>query len=1060
MRQYAELHCKTNFSFLTGGSHADELVARAMQLGYHSLAITDENSLAGIVRAYSAARESDFRLIVGAEIVPNDAPPVVLWAPNRKAYGDLSKLITVGRRRAPKGECWLRFDDIAQHAGELIAGVIPSIRGTPTRNHHLDQDHASYEWFQHSKTQSPRDYRDVFGDDAFLLAELYRGVDDQARLIELQEKSTDWNLPLVAAGDVLYHCRSRMPLHDILTCIKHRTTIQESEPLLLPNAERHLQPVEDRFQAFASVPESLENNLEIARRCQFRMNELRYEYPTELAPDGTTPMEFLRKLTWEGADERFPQGIPDKVRAQINHELTLIEELKYESFFLTVWDVCRFAAEKEILHQGRGSAANSAVCYCLKVTAVDPSQTDLLFERFVSKERHEAPDIDVDFENKRRDEVLAYLYDKYGKERAGIAATVITYRTRSAIRDVGKALGLSLDRIDSLAKHIEGHHGSDAEETYHSADIDPESDIGKRMVHLVNEIKGFPRHLGQHVGGMVISRGPLTELVPIENTRKMDRSVIQWDKNDLEELGLLKVDCLCLGMLTAIQKSFQMLAHEYNLPLTLASVPKEDRQVYEMICEADTVGVFQIESRGQMSMLPRLRPQNWYDLVIEVAIVRPGPIVGNMVHPYLKRRNKEELPSYPTPEIEAVLKKTLGVPLFQEQAMSLCIVAAGFTPGEADQLRRAMATFRHSGKVELFREKLMRGMKDRGLSREFAEQVFNQINGFGSYGFPESHAASFAHLVYISAWLKRHYPAVFTCSILNSYPMGFYAPPQLVADVKRTRSEDYPGVVVLPVDVNCSHWDCTLEFPTPTGESEPQAAIRLGMRMVSGLSSPEGEQIEASRKEGGLFKSMHDFSKRTGLGKATLTRLSNADAFSSLNQNRRQALWQALAQDDKPKDQPLFANLDIEDEWAPLPELSAQEEVFADYRHLGLSLKNHPMAFCREPLERQGVIPATKLSDVANGASVAVAGIVVIRQRPSTAKGITFVTLEDETGIVNLIVKAPVWKRFYKIARASTAWLAYGKLQSHQGVLHVVVGRLVDLSPQVADLKTKSRNFH
>ncbi|MCH2177934.1 MAG: error-prone DNA polymerase [Mariniblastus sp.] len=1081
---YAELHCKTNYSFLTGGSHADELVHQAAALGYSALAITDENSLAGIVRAYAAAKESPVKLIVGAEIIPNDAPPVVLWAPTRTAYAQLSRLITVGRRRAPKGECWLELDDIAAHNTELLAGVVPALVGDRSRVDHIDSTHPSHEWFFRRSLSAGQEqcYRELFGERAYLLAELYQGVDDHWRISQLQQLSQQTLMPLVAAGDVLYHFPSRLPLHDVLTAIKHRTTVDQADELLLPNAQRHLQTILQRQAAFAEIPDALTRNLEIADRCSFCLSQLRYEYPEELAPNGKTPLEHLRQLTFAGARQRYADNIPNTVQLQLNHELKLIQELKYEAYFLTVWDLVRFARNRGILCQGRGSAANSAVCYCLGVTSVDPSTTDLLFERFVSKERDEPPDIDVDFEHERREEVLQYLYEKYGRDRAGLAATVITYRVRSAVRDVGKALGLSLDRVDALAKQVEGYSPEDSlAARMDDVGVDPYSQIGRHLEHLVHEIIGFPRHLSQHVGGMVITQGKLNELVPIENASMDGRTVIQWDKQDLEELGLLKVDCLCLGMLTAIRKCFDLLNQHWDQQVSLATVPREDPLVYDMICQADTVGVFQIESRGQMSMLPRLRPRCWYDLVIEVAIVRPGPIQGNMVHPYLRRRNGEEQAVYPNRAIRGVLERTLGVPIFQEQAMKLAVVAAGFTPGEADQLRRAMGAWRKTGVIEKFREKMMLGMRERGLDATFADQVFRQIRGFGEYGFPESHAASFALLVYVSAWLKRHYPAAFTAAILNSQPMGFYAPAQLIADVRQH------DVQVLPVDVNHSEWDCTLEtrassLSKQTNEPAQQAlngdepnpprrsadrppsvndySLRLGMRMISGLSIVHAESILKARRKG-TFSSIADLTRRARLGQSVVTQLSAADAFNSMNQDRRTALWQALAQEQKPMHQPLFDTLDCDDDKiSSLPPLSAEQQVLEDYRTTGLSLKAHPIAFHREQLDQWRITSASQLKGHADNRHTRVAGIVTLRQRPSTAKGITFVTLEDETGTVNLVVKPSIWERYYKIARQSPAWIAHGKLENRKGVIHVVVNRIEDLSERLGDHHIQSRDFH
>ena len=1123
--RYCELHCKTNYSFLTSASHADELVDRAIELGYSALAITDENTLAGVVRAYSAVREANkqikengtqhsalsprpFKLIIGAEIILNDAPPVVLWATDRASYAQLTRLLTIGRRRAPKGECWLCFDDLVDHHKGLIAGVAPVIAGDRDRTLHIDETHPSYQWhFGNPKLKSTtnhklNDYQELFGDRAYLLAELYQGVDDDWRIAELNKVSKQYRLPLVAAGDVLYHSPARLPLHDVLTATKHKTTVAEAGDLLLPNAQRHLQTIEQRATAFQSLPGAIERTAEIADRCSFCMSQLKYEYPKELAPAGKTPIQHLHDLTKSGSHSRYPDGVPAKVQNQIDHELKLIDELRYEAYFLTVWDLVRFARSRGILCQGRGSAANSAVCYCLGITSVDPSTTDLLFERFVSKERDEAPDIDVDFEHERREEVLQYLYEKYGRHRAGLAATAITYRVRSAVRDVGKALGLSLDRIDALAKHLEGYsQDENLAGRMYDVGIDPDSRIGQQLNHLVNEIISFPRHLSQHVGGMVITQGRLDELVPVENAAMDDRTVIQWDKDDLEELGLLKVDCLCLGMLTAIRKCFHMIQKHWGRHLTLATVPKEDPAVYDMICKADTIGVFQIESRGQMSMLPRLKPRCWYDLVIEVAIVRPGPIQGNMVHPFLRRRNGEEEIVYPNEEIKAVLHRTLGVPIFQEQAMKLAVVAAGFTPGEADQLRRAMGAWRKTGVIEKFRHKLMQGMREKGLNEEFSEQVFRQIRGFGEYGFPESHAASFAKLVYVSAWLKHHYPAAFTASIINSQPMGFYAPAQLVSCAK-----DH-GVEVLPVDVNHSDWDCTIESKTEISEcavetrpetkassspehskqlacaagsyydtlsanstnlnelsnqiSAPKTAhsLRLGFRMISGFREDHAIAIMKARPDG-PFTSVSDFTRRTKLGSAIVTKLSQADAFHSLNQDRRSALWQALAQEQQPVHQPLFESMEAEDDFVSgLPEMSLDQQVVEDYQTVGLSLKAHPISFHRPHLDELKVTTTSELENKRDNQHLRVAGLVTLRQRPSTAKGITFVTIEDETGTANLVVKQKIWERYYKIARRSPAWIAHGKLEKKSGVIHVVVNRLDDLSQRLQQLNTKSRDF-
>jgi error-prone DNA polymerase len=1081
--RYAELHCKSNFSFLEGASHADELVRRAAELGYRALAVTDRNSLAGVVRAHIAAKEVGLQLIVGAEITPIDAPSVVLWPTDRAAYGRLCRLITRGRRNAPKGECLLTQQDVAEFAEGMIAGIVWDESREPKHCELLKSDPQSSNcapiYPRLYSTADPRlsAYVDIFPNQCYLLAELHRGTDDRTQLEELQQLGWQIGMPLVAAGDVHYHVPKRRILHDVLTAIRHGTTVAAAEgTVLFPNAERHLRDPKEIAALFATAPDALARTVEIADHCCFSLDELQYEYPTELAPEGQTPLEYLTQLTWDGAANRYPEDIPSTVRRQLERELELIAELRYESYFLTVWDLVRFARSRNILCQGRGSAANSVVCYCLGVTAVNPEETDLLFERFVSRERNEPPDIDVDFEHERREEVLQYVYDKYGRDRAGLAATAIRYCSRSAIRDVGKALGLSLDRVDALAKQVEGHHQPKLIQCCREVGINPGSAIGQRLVYCVKEIIGFPRHLSQHVGGMVITQGPLCELVPIENAAMDGRTVVEWDKDDLDELHILKVDCLCLGMLTAIRKCFDLLRKHHGRDLTLATIPAGDSDVYDMICRADTIGVFQIESRAQMSMLPRLKPRKFYDLVIEVAIVRPGPIQGGMVHPYLRRRTDEEPVTYPNEEIKKVLEKTLGIPIFQEQAMQLAVVAAGFTPGEADQLRRAMAAWRRRGLIDQFRRKLKDGMATKGLPKEFAERVYKQIQGFGSYGFPESHAASFALLVYASAWLKHHYPAAFAAAIINSQPMGFYAPAQLVRDAR-----DH-GVQVRPIDVNHSCWDCTLEKAEDGGGSKeeetragPALVLRLGFRMVSGVAESVAKIIEQVR-EGGPFLSIDDFAHRTGCGQAVIKRLAETDAFGSVDTNRRQALWQSLAQEKKSRPLPLFTGCDEPESLpAALPAMMLNEEVIADYRSAGLSLRAHPISFYREQLERMNITPAKKLAELADGVSVCVAGLVILRQRPGTAKGITFVTLEDETGTINLVVHQRTWDRYHRIARRAPAWLAHGHLQavrykpecppdfasSEEGipVIHVIVRRLEALAEQLGALEIKSRDF-
>ncbi len=1025
--RYAELHCRTNFSFLEGASHADELVNRAAELGYTALAVTDRNSLAGVVRAHVAAKSAGLHLLVGAEITPEDAPPIVVWAMDRSGYGRLARLLTVGRRAAPKGECRLGLSDIADHALGLLAGVpLGSASATDLCR-----------------------YRDIFADRCYALAELHRGVDDRARLHSFVQMARVAGVSLAAANDVHYHVARRRLLQDVLTAIRHGCSVAELGGRIFPNAERHLRSRTDLAELFADAPEALACTIEIAGRCHFSLDQLRYEYPEELCPQGTTPLEHLTRLTWEGAHARYPDGIPDKVRRLLEHELALIAELHYEAYFLTVWDLVQFARQRGILCQGRGSAANSAVCFCLGITSVDPERIDVLFERFISKERDEAPDIDVDFEHERREEVLQYIYAKYGRERAGMTAEVITYQARSAVRDVGKALGLSLDRIDLLAKALDHRHDEERlQERFRGAGLAADSFLGKMLIEFVGELVHFPRHLSQHVGGMVITQGPLCELVPIENASMPGRTVVEWDKDDLDALGILKVDCLALGMLTAIRKAFDLIAHHHDRALTLASVPAEDPAVYDMVCRADTVGVFQIESRAQMSMLPRLKPRCFYDLVIEVAIVRPGPIQGDMVHPYLRRRRGDEPVDYPDERIRAVLEKTLGVPIFQEQAMRLAVVAAGFTPGEADQLRRAMGAWRRRGVMEPFRQKLLAGMRGNGYDAAFAERVFKQICGFGEYGFPESHAASFALLVYVSAWLKHYYPDAFAAALLNSQPMGFYAPAQIIADARAH------GVPVRPLDINASLWDCTLEPHSPT-RKQGTCPIRLGLRLIAGLPTRAAEALLRAREQG-PFVSFDDFVKRTGLRSSPLHKLALADAFGSLGLTRRAAQWRILP--DAPA-MPLFDGIPADEPAVELPAMTPLREVLADYSTVGLTLREHPISFLRPAMAEAGVTPAKALGEYPHGQEITVAGLVLLRQRPSTAKGITFVTLEDETGIVNLIIRQNVWDQHRRAARSAVVMLAVGQLQRDGAVIHVLVRRLEDWSRRLADLDIRSRDF-
>ncbi len=1054
--RYFELHCKSNFSFLEGASHPDELVERAAELGYAGIAITDRHSLAGVVRGWTPAKEAELPYLVGAEIHPTDAPMMVLWPTDRTSYGRLCRLISRGRLRCEKGESELHWDDIEQFSEGIVAAIRPA-------------------GFQHSSPLSP-EYRaegtdrfhrfaECFADRGYLLCELHRGVDDATTVAQLKKLSLSCRLPLLAAGDVHYHLPQRSVVHDCVVAIRNGLTIDNVHSERFVSAQRHLRSLEEITQVYRAVPDAIERTVEVAERCTFRLDHLRYEYPDEIAPVGMSPLDHLKRLTWEGAKQRWPEGVPQRVIETLRHEIEIIGSLKYEAYFLTVWDLVRFARERNILCQGRGSAANSVVCYCLGVTSVDPSRTDLLFERFISRERNEAPDIDVDFEHQRREEVLQYLYEKYGRDSAGMTAAVTTYRSRSAIREVGKVLGISADKIAALAK-LAGSYDRipNLEERCRDVGLDPDSPLGSRFLYVTKSLIGFPRHLSQHVGGMVMTKGDLCELCPIENAAMPGRTVIQWDKDDLDEIGILKVDILSLGMLSAIRRCFDLVAKHEGRELSLSTIPEGDTATYDMICAADTVGVFQIESRAQMSMLPRLKPRCFYDLVIEVAIVRPGPIQGNMVHPFLAARANPGTAVYPNEAIRGVLEKTLGVPIFQEQAMRLAVVAAGFTPGEADQLRRAMAAWRRPGVIDQFRVKLIEGMAAKGLTGQFAEQVFKQIRGFGEYGFPESHAASFALLVYASCYLKRHYPAAFCAALLNSQPMGFYAPAQLVSDARKA------GVTVLAVDVNNSDWDCTLAHPDRI-ESEPTAlaaglgcsplALRLGLRMIKGLSESVAERLVQARCESGAFIDLADLTRRLKLPQSILTILADADALRSLASDRRAAVWQALAQDKSPRDAPLFAVCDDDE---PVPEqlrsMEPLEEVYADYNATGLSLKAHPISFAREDLSKLECVTAQQLKELRDGRRIRVAGLVLMRQRPGTAKGITFVTLEDETGSMNLILFAEVWKRFFRVARVSNAWLVDGKLENRKGVIHVIVSHVTDLSDEIEGLRATSRDFH
>jgi error-prone DNA polymerase len=1004
---YAELHCLSNFSFLRGASHPEELVGRAAALGYAALALTDECSLAGMVRAHVAAREHQLKLIVGAELRLEDGTQLALLATDRRSYGVLSSLIATGRRRGKKGSYALARADIEACAASGLLALLVAGDGHWLAAH--------------------------FPGRAWIAAELHCGSNDRARLDALRELSRACGLPLVASGDVHMHLRSRRRLQDALTAIRLGTPLERCGRALYPNAERHLRARVRLAQLYP--PELLAETLAIAERCAFSLDELRYEYPEELVPQGETPAGWLAKLTAEGLVQRFPCGVPAKVRALVEHELRLIAELRYEAFFLTVHDVVRFARAQGILCQGRGSAANSAVCYALGITEVDPARMATLFERFVSKERDEPPDIDVDFEHQRREEVIQYLYAKYGRERAALAATVICYRPRSAVRDLGKALGLAQEQVERVARSLAWWDGRRVlPERLAEAGLDPANPVLGRLVLLTGELVGFPRHLSQHVGGFVISRGPLAELVPIENAAMPGRTVIQWDKDDLEALGLLKVDVLALGMLSAIRRALD------SVGMKMQDIPAEDPAVYAMVQKADTIGVFQIESRAQMSMLPRLRPASFYDLVIEVAIVRPGPIQGGMVHPYLRRRRGLEPVVYPSEAVKNVLERTLGVPIFQEQVMQLAVVAAGFSPGEADRLRRSMAAWKRKGGLEPFEQRLVQGMLERGYRREFAEGLYRQILGFGEYGFPESHSASFALLVYVSAWLKCHHPAAFCAALLNSQPMGFYAPAQLVQDAQRH------GVTVLPPDAGASDWDCTLQA----------GALRLGLRMVGGLSAAAAGRIVAARAAG-PFASVEDLARRAALERRDLRCLAQGGALAALAGHRRQAHW-AVAGLRAPTG--ILREAPLGEPLAQLPAPGEGEDIVADYASLGLTLGRHPLALLRERLQRLQLMPAEALRERPHGSLARAAGLVTCRQRPDTASGVVFVTLEDETGTVNVIVWRDLVERQRRELLGARLLGVEGAIERDGEVVHLIARRLTDHSRLLGSLLARSRDFH
>lgn len=1052
---FAELAVTSNFSFLRGASHADELAVTAHALGLSALGVADRNTFAGIVRAHKAAKEHGLRFLPGVRLITQDDFEVIAYPVDRPAYARLCRLLTLGNRRAPKGSCYLTLDDIlAYGTGVCFIAMPPIVPGK-----------AFEDAFQQLAARFPNCI--WLG-----LSRLY-GAEDVRRMAALAVLSKRARVPLLATNDVLYHVPDRRPLQDIVTCIREHCPVHEAGFRLAANAERHLKAPDEMARIFKGYAFALEETRRLVERCHFSLDELAYEYPDDVFDDALSPQALLEKFTYEGAAAKYAGSVPEKLQATLAYELQLISELNYAPYFLTVYDIVRFANEQKILCQGRGSAANSAVCYCLGITAVDPTEIDLLFERFISAERNEPPDIDVDFEHERREEVIQYIYEKYGRDRAGLAATVITYRARSAIREVGKAMGLSEDVVGAMAKMTWGWSSKGIAATQvREAGLDPEDWRVMTALSLAGELIGFPRHLSQHVGGFVITRGALEEVVPIQNAAMEDRTIVEWDKDDLDTLGILKIDVLALGMLSCIRRAFDLLETHYGIRHGLRTIPQGDEAVYDMLCEADSVGVFQVESRAQMSMLPRLKPRCFYDLVVEVAIVRPGPIQGGMVHPYLRRRNEEEPEDYPSEELREVLSKTKGVPLFQEQAMKIAIVAAGFTPPEADGLRRAMATFRRNGTIYDFEHKFINGMVRRGYDPDFAARCFKQIEGFGDYGFPESHAASFALLVYVSAWLKCHYPDVFCAAILNSQPMGFYAPAQLVRDAREH------GVEVLPADVNHSTWDAQLEPITLSCSQERvpvrqrwgtkprhRLAVRLGFSQIKSLRQEAGDVI-ADRRGGG-YDSVRDLWLRTGLSPRVIELLANADGFRSVGLDRRDALWgvrglggwgeHKKGQNGKTQAAlPLFAHLEEagfqSEPDVHLPPMPLGEHVVNDYATMRLSLKAHPVSFLRGSLQARQVVTHATLDKMKDGARVNLAGLVLVRQRPGTASGVIFATLEDETGIANIIVWPKVFERYRKTVLQARFLAVRGRVQKEGLVIHVVADWLEDWTHELTRL--------
>ena len=1030
---YVPLWCKSNYSFLEGASHPEELVEEAHRLGIHSLALSDRDGVYGIVRAHKTALELGVHLIVGSEITLADDSILILLAMNREGYANLCRLISKGRLRCAKGSSRVEWKEVCQYAGGLIAlwgGERSLIAGEREPEWEADQ------------------LREAFGDRLYAMLTRHREAIEVGRERRVRERAGLYGISTVAGMEVLYHTPERRPLQDVLTCIRHGVRLSTAGRLIRPNAEHALRTADDFARLYSDDLESVRRCEEVASRCTFSMSEIRYRYPSERLPSGMTSSEWLRKLALEGAQERFPEtGVPKSVRKQVEKELSLIRQLDYDGYFLTMWEIVRYCRKNNILCQGRGSAANSAVCYCLGVTAVDPTRINLLFERFLSLERAEPPDIDLDIEHDRREEVIQHVYGKYGRTHAAMVANFIRYRAKSAIREVGKVLGIPEVSLEQLARDFT-HFERASRESFQEKQITQDNRLWENFSRLVAEIQDVPRHLSIHPGGFLLGHEPVHDLVPIENATMPDRTVIQWDKEDVENLGLFKVDLLGLGALNVVHRSFDLIEKHWGEKWTLATIPEGDQPTYDMIQKGDTVGVFQIESRAQMSMLPRLKPRNYYDLVIEVSIVRPGPISGGMVHPYLRRRDGLEPESYPHPCLEKVLKKTLGVPLFQEQVIQLAVEAADYTPGEADQLRRDMAAWRRSGKIEHHRRRLVDRMVAKGIAEEFAERVFEQIRGFGEYGFPESHAASFALIAYGTSWLKCHYPVAFLGAMLDAQPMGFYSPSTLVEDAKRH------GVVVRPIDVRFSEWDCTVEVHEEAGGRK--FAVRMGLRYVKGIRSDESEAIITAR-ENDSFTGLGDFSDRTRLNEGSLERLAESGALEGLKGDRREALWDVLGFERQDKQQFDLQSLEPEIGFDPL---NSFETITWDYDYTSHSARGHPLAPLREELSRRGWPDAETVRTIKHGSRVNYAGVVICRQRPGTAKGVVFMTLEDETGFVNLVVWQKVFERYRIIAKTAVFLGVSGRLQSEAGVVHVVVDRLWIPDLEMQPEKGKSRDFH